>query len=804
MSLQQSLNDQLGGQEVLVQSLSDDLKSSQQHISALQAKVIQRDEEIAAMKTILNEKNSLLVQIENKLLTSEKEINRLKLELENIQKSGAMNADELMQKLNIAQKESESYRAEINQMGATLATVRDELRKAEKNAQKAAQDTVKTIEGLNNDKEMLQNKIQELRQQLTNISTEAGSELESLKQNHGQQIDNMKKAHMKALEESQQLLVRIKENQRLENESALATKQALVASLEKKEEEWKEEVTTLKAQYAIDLATMEQQHRISMEETCAKHEIETQNLKSCVSAVEAQLQNISEQADIERNALKNDITKWEGKAKNLQKELENRKKESERAESVTNGLKNQVESLREELKASQKAFRDKMDMSQAKLEAEWQGKLDTQIEESSLALANLRKELLHNSSEDLEKLIQRHDEDIQELKTLLQKEQNSFAKELADYEKIRLQLEADLQVEKLSHVTEVSHLNSTHITLCREVEESHRQELERIKKELKNTAEQKELSMVQLHTIEIERLNQLVEGTTVEYSQRMASALDTCKANAEELLRNSLAELESRMKKERRDALEEQSRDHNESIRVLNDKHEIEKNQLSTHIKDITQQFTDATMQIQTIENVLSSERQERQRREEHFVLERDQLERSHESDIRREKESSERKILEIIGRANVDMDILKQEHIEVKHQHDLRVQDLIGQYKVLEQRYLNRESRDDDLKRIEQLTREMIEKDELVIRTKEEMMYFKREMLNREENYNQKFGSSPNVGVMQVIKPKEINNTTSGGNNKAKPTQMRLINPNNGGNPMMMMPGMDVGGIGGSKGNKK
>jgi DNA-binding transcriptional regulator YiaG len=38
-------------------------------------------------------------------------------------------------------------------------------------------------------------------------------------------------------------------------------------------------------------------------------------------------------------------------------------------------LKNQVESLREELKASQKAFRDRMDMSQAKLEAEWQARL---------------------------------------------------------------------------------------------------------------------------------------------------------------------------------------------------------------------------------------------------------------------------------------------------------------------------------------------------------------------------------------------------------------------------------------------
>ena len=49
-----------------------------------------------------------------------------------------------------------------------------------------------------------------------------------------------------------------------------------------------------------------------------------------------------------------------------------------------------------------------------------------------------------------------------------------------------------------------------------------------------------------------------------------------------------------------------------------------------------------------------------------------------------------------------------------------------------------------------------MIDKDHLVKKTKDEMMYFKREMLNREENYNQKFGVTPNIGVMQVIKSKD------------------------------------------------
>ena len=46
-----------------------------------------------------------------------------------------------------------------------------------------------------------------------------------------------------------------------------------------------------------------------------------------------------------------------------------------------------------------------------------------------------------------------------------------------------------------------------------------------------------------------------------------------------------------------------------------------------------------------------------------------------------------------------------------------------------------------------------MIEKDKLVAQTKEEMAYFKRELLNREENFNKVFSRQPNVGVMNTLR---------------------------------------------------
>jgi len=85
-------------------------------------------------------------------------------------------------------------------------------------------------------------------------------------------------------------------------------------------------------------------------------------------------------------------------------------------------------------------------------------------------------------------------------------------------------------------------------------------------------------------------------------------------------------------------------------------------------------------------------------------------------------------------------------------------------QYKELQYKFKNRESRPEDLDRIAQLEHLMIAKDEEIKRVKEEMRYFKLELLNREENFNQKFGASPNVGVMQVIKPKNKNAKNKGG----------------------------------------
>ena len=95
----------------------------------------------------------------------------------------------------------------------------------------------------------------------------------------------------------------------------------------------------------------------------------------------------------------------------------------------------------------------------------------------------------------------------------------------------------------------------------------------------------------------------------------------------------------------------------------------------------------------------------------------------------------------------------LNEEFMKSKELMDDQYAELQTRFNSLEERFMNRESRPEDVKRIRQLEAEMVNKNKEIKRVREEMKYFKLELLNREENFNKTFSRTPNVGVMQVVK---------------------------------------------------
>lgn len=160
-------------------------------------------------------------------------------------------------------------------------------------------------------------------------------------------------------------------------------------------------------------------------------------------------------------------------------------------------------------------------------------------------------------------------------------------------------------------------------------------------------------------------------------------------------------------------------------------------------------------------------------------------LKKESEMSIEREKKNGEKNLTLAMERAYLSEADLKVVFKETCAKYDSQLESAKNAFDTLDARWKKRESRPEDVVRINYLENEVAEKEELVIKTREEMMYFKREMLNREENFNQKFGRSPVVGVMQVVKTKEPGLVGSSSDANAK------------------APKQSVGGFGGSKSSK-
>ena len=80
-----------------------------------------------------------------------------------------------------------------------------------------------------------------------------------------------------------------------------------------------------------------------------------------------------------------------------------------------------MESLRDELAASQKAFLAKMELSSAALEQEWRDRLHSQSLESEKNLYEATYALRQQNITEVEDLKKQHSEEVHALKGLLQK-----------------------------------------------------------------------------------------------------------------------------------------------------------------------------------------------------------------------------------------------------------------------------------------------------------------------------------------------------------------------------------------------
>ena len=261
-------------------------------------------------------------------------------------------------------------------MGNSIASLRDEVKKAQAASQKQVSEHEKQVAALTAEKNSLQKQLQDALASSSSAQAKVSSDLDNMKNKLEELEKSYKKQLLDAEEAKKKAIDSLLEKHRLELEAKTIAVQAAVDMAALKQAQLEEELEVLKTKHEKKMSELVDEQRAYNEQVVATHAAEVSELKATITTLEAQITSLSEMADGERGSLKTQLTAAENKTKSLQKELDAKKKESERVEGVCTSLKNQVESLRDELKATQKAFRDKMDASLAKVEADWQAKLD--------------------------------------------------------------------------------------------------------------------------------------------------------------------------------------------------------------------------------------------------------------------------------------------------------------------------------------------------------------------------------------------------------------------------------------------
>lgn len=785
-ALKKASFDEKGGNELQLSLLRAENEKRQELIGSLTSTIKTREEELATMKLLLDEKNRKLVSIEEELKALNQKYVKCVNELENLKAQLShekQSLDDELRKRVLQQEDASKQIVELKDMLKKLQSESDVFAKNSKEIQAKLQED---IESLKSQKLSLEKKLLELNASSANSTSQQMNEINLLKQKMRdieESYENEKNQLLKAnLVQLQSLTSRYEEEKTVLQQSHKVE----LSQHQKREESLLKDIQHQQEMYEAKLKNMEVDTSNKIQQLIQSAEEEKAQFTNRILSLQEENTRLVNSHESEKLIMKNDYSKLENKYKAVMKDLETKKYEMERHESITTSLKQQIEQLREELKVSQKQYANSLNTSIVKLESEWSQKLQSEIDRLNAEKLQELNDLMKKFEDEKSFILKQSELEINEIKLLLQKEVNNFENDRRQQEILYESLQIALKQEKSARLQEVQELQSQFQKKFQNQEDAHISTLNSNKRDLQSQHEQTILNLKETHRGELALKDEQIQQQGLKHEKDLADMRTF-------MINEKLVEV----KKSHDDCEKLMVEKYEKILAALNEKFEKEKAVLLGDIMTRTQMYEEEKQQkanaehihqqeISRYERTLQDERNERQRREEKFVIEKDSMLREHQLGIRKEKEEYERKIVGILSRHEEDVKVLQDEAQQTRQNYEDKIRQILKEYAVLQDKYQNRESRPEDILRIKSLEEEIIEKTDLVNRIKEEMNYFKREMLNREENYNQKFNRQPNVGVMQVIKPKEAVEPPSFGRGKA--TTMHVINPN-GGN--LSMPGI-------------
>ena len=747
---------EMGAADQKLQNSAIEVAQLRQQIKNLQQDIADAQDSIMQHTKDLSQKDSILVQNEGKIAELQRQVQQLQLEALESARTGAAGQDQLLAQLqetrgvlNASQKECSALEKARAALETSLADSRSELANLHLKLKELQASFEQSLHTEKAEKATLLARLNELNKQSLSDSEALMRDMAALRQKIQLAERELVAAAEKHALELSIAVGAVEERSRKELESMKKMNDALFD----KNGELGRDIDALKQVHTQTLDDLRRDHEVVLSKVRAEAKEAEGALKLIVAQLENQLENLTTNADNEKAALQKDFVKAQERAKTLKAELDAKKKEGEGAQGVIAGLKSQIESLREELKASQKAFRDKMDMGLLKLEEDWQRKMDGVIAKHGQALLDAQVAAEEAVAAERKTLLATHEEVQANLRAQAEEEAAKAAATLEASEKERVRALFLLKQEKEDRSTERSDTALKHASELERQTAEATATLLALRAQLSGDAESATRALIDKHAKDVEAQRTQAAKSLQEQSEAHTKVLNQAAKDAQHAQEAALdaqrAKLSSQFELATKELTGKHSKELVDMIAQHKDANLAIQNEL-LQLKTVHSQLCDAHG---SLESELNDEKARAAKQAQHDKLQIQNLIRDNDMNVRNEKESGQRALLEQQKRFDADTKILKLEFSEDRARFERALEVARREYSALEEKYQNRESRPDDLARIQQLEYEMVEKDELVKNTRDEMMYLKRELINREESYNSKFNATPNVGVMQVIK---------------------------------------------------
>ncbi|XP_072821903.1 protein FAM184A isoform X3 [Vicugna pacos] len=719
------------------------LKSQQDH-SASVSKGQEKAEELHRMEVEALNKTLEELRLERKKLIEDYEGH-----------IGMLQATQMTQEVTIKDLESEKSRA--NERLSQLEEERAFLQSKTQSLDEEQKQQILELEKKVNEAKKTQQEYYEM--ELKNLQNRLEGEVAQLNEAHSKTLEELAWKHHMAIEAVHSNAVRDKKKLQMELEEQYKKEKL---NLEEDKNQLQQELENLKEELEDKLNSASQEIG-RLRDLVSKSE---QGLGSAEGLI-ASLQDSQERLQNELDLTKNRLKETKDALLNVEGELEQERQQHEETLAAmkeeeklrvdrmahdleikwTENLRQECSKLREELRLQHEedkksAMSQLLQLKEREKNAardSWQKKVEDLLNQISLLKQNLEIQLSQSQTS------------LQQLQAQFTQERQRLTQELEELEEQHQQRHKSLkEAHVLAFQTMEEEKEKEQRALENHLQQKHSAELQSLKDAHRESMEGFRIEMEQeLQTLRFELEDEgkaMLASLRSELNHQHAAAIDLLRHNHQQELAAAKMELERSMDMSRR-----QSKEHMCRITDLQD----EVRHREHHISDLDKEVQHLHENISALTKELEFKGKEILR----IRSESNQQMRLHEQDLNKRLEK--------------ELDVMTADHLREKNimRADFnKTNELLKEINAalqvsleeMEEKYLMRESKPEDIQLIAELKAMLTERDQVIKKLIEDNKFYQLELVNRETNFNKVFNSSPTVGVINPLSKQKKKNDKS------------------------------------------